>query len=93
MDEQFEALGKSRSRITDLAIQHGPGVLQEPSPVLRVSALAGSSVNLDVRPWVAVADHGPVGGELNRSILERFRRQDISIPFPQREVRVLGSGS
>jgi small conductance mechanosensitive channel len=59
----------------------------------QLEALADSSVNLDVRPWVAVADHGAAGGELNRSILERFRRQDISIPFPQREVRVLGSRS
>jgi len=74
-------------------LRANPRVLQEPSPVLRVSPLADSSVNIDVRPWVAVADYGAAGGELNRSILESFRRQGISIPFPQREVRVLGSGS
>jgi len=27
---------------------------------------------------------------LNRSLLETFRARDISIPFPQREVRLLG---
>jgi small conductance mechanosensitive channel len=66
-------------------------VLQEPAPVLRVSALADSSVNIDVRPWVAVPDYGAAGGELNRAILESFREHGISIPFPQREVRLLGN--
>jgi small conductance mechanosensitive channel len=66
-------------------------VLQDPSPVLRVSALADSSVNIDVKPWVAVADYGAAGGEINRAILEAFRQRGISIPFPQREVRLLGS--
>jgi small-conductance mechanosensitive channel len=30
---------------------------------------------------------------MDEQLLEGFRRQDISIPFPQREVRVLGSRS
>jgi len=72
-------------------LRANPRVLQEPSPVLRVSALADSSVNIDVKPWVAVADYGAAGGELNRAILEAFRQRGISIPFPQREVRLLGN--
>lgn len=72
-------------------LQANPRVLQDPAPVLRVSALADSSVNIDVKPWVGVADYGAAGGELNRAILEAFRQRGISIPFPQREVRLLGS--
>jgi len=82
-------IGEAIATIEQL-LRANPRVLQEPSPVLRVSALADSSVNIAVRPWVAVADYGPASGELNRAILESFRQGGITIPFPQREVRLLG---
>jgi small conductance mechanosensitive channel len=44
-----------------------------------------------VRPWVAAQDFGPAQGEVNQAILEKFRERGISIPFPRREVRLLGS--
>ena len=65
-------------------------VLQEPAPVIRIVTLADSAVNIAVRPWVAVPDYGPVTGEINRASAEVFARAGISIPFPQREVRLLG---
>ena len=65
-------------------------VLQEPAPVVGVSQLADSSVNISVMPWVTVPDFVPAGAEINRAILETFRTQGIAIPFPQREVRLLG---
>lgn len=65
--------------------------LAEPKPYVHVTALADSSVNIAVRPWVNVADHPEATGELNRSLLEAFRARGISIPFPQREVRLLGN--
>lgn len=68
-------------------------VLQEPAPVVGVSQLADSSVNISVMPWVAVSDFVPAGAEINRAILETFRAQGIAIPFPQREVRMLGASA
>lgn len=73
-------------------LRSNPRVLQEPSPVVQVVTLADSSVNIGVRPWVSVPDYALAIGELNRSVLETFRQQGISIPFPQREVRLLDSG-
>ena len=66
-----------------------PRVLKDPDPVVRVSLLANSSINIAVKPWVNVPDFGPVGGEVNKAIVEEFRARKISIPFPQREVRML----
>ena len=83
-------IGEAISTIEQL-LRANDRVLQEPSPVLRVSALADSSVNIAVRPWVGVTDYGAAGGEINRAILEAFRQRGISIPFPQREVRLLGN--
>jgi small conductance mechanosensitive channel len=68
-----------------------PRVLPEPKPVIGVTMLADSSINVTARPWVPVQDYTPATLELNRSIVERFRERGIAIPFPQREVRVLDS--
>jgi small conductance mechanosensitive channel len=70
-------------------LKGNPRVLQEPAPVVRIVTLADSSVNIVIRPWVAVPDHGPVTGEVYRAVAEAFRAREIDIPFPQREVRLL----
>jgi small conductance mechanosensitive channel len=68
-------------------------VLQEPAPVVRVRVLADSSIYLDVKPWVNVPDYGPAVGEINKALVEEFRVRNISIPFPQREIRLLNSAA
>lgn len=66
-----------------------PLVLKEPAPFLQVHALADSSVNIAVKPWVQAADHARAVGDINKAVLEAFRGRGIVIPFPQREVRML----
>jgi small conductance mechanosensitive channel len=68
-------------------------VLKDPAPAIGVAALADSSVNLAIKPWVGVADFGPAAVEINQAILEQFRARQIEIPFPQREVRLLNGES
>jgi len=80
-------------RVVDEVLAANPRVLKDPTPVVRVIALADFSVNIAVRPWTAVVDAGIGASELNRAILEAFRAKGIQIPFPQREVRMLGSGN
>jgi small conductance mechanosensitive channel len=77
------------STIRDL-VQANPHVLAEPTPVIQVITLADSAVQIAVKPWVAVADYGTVAGELNLSLVEQLRQRGISIPYPQREVRLIG---
>jgi small conductance mechanosensitive channel len=68
-----------------------PCVLQDIAPVIGVSLLADSSVNIAIKPWVSVKDFGPAAREVNKAVLETFRARGISIPLPQREVRMLGA--
>ncbi len=75
--------------ISDL-VRANPRVLKEPVPVIQVDALADSAVQIAVKPWVAVSDYGLVAGELNLSLIEELRRRGIGIPYPQREVRLIG---
>jgi small conductance mechanosensitive channel len=65
-------------------------VLADPAPIVGVATLGDSAVQVAVRPWVAAEDFGAVGGELNVALVERLRRDGIAMPYPQREVRLLG---
>lgn len=65
-------------------------VLGDPPPVVQVSSLADSAIVIAIRPWVAVGDFAAARGELNREVVETLRSRQVSIPFPQREVRLLG---
>jgi small conductance mechanosensitive channel len=67
-------------------------ILRDPPPFLHATQLADSAVVLSVKPWVAVPDFGDATGEITRSILETFRTRGIQMPYPQREVRLLGQG-
>jgi small conductance mechanosensitive channel len=75
--------------IRDLVLAN-PRVLADPTPVIQVITLADSAVQIAIKPWVAVADYGTVAGELNLSLVEQLRQRGIGIPYPQREVRLIG---
>ncbi|MFT6640696.1 MAG: small conductance mechanosensitive channel, partial [Flavobacteriaceae bacterium] len=51
-----------------------------------VLALADSSVNLAVRPWVGSADYWPLHFDLHEKIKQRFDEEGIEIPFPQMDI-------
>ncbi|HEY1170808.1 MAG TPA: mechanosensitive ion channel domain-containing protein [Verrucomicrobiae bacterium] len=70
-------------------LEANPRVLKDPAPVVGVSSLGDSAINIVVKPWVSVANYVAAGAELNLAIVEEFRRSNISIPFPQREIRIL----
>jgi small conductance mechanosensitive channel len=67
-----------------------PQVLQQPAPLIQVAALADSSINIAIRPWVSVEAFATVAGDINQAIVASFREGGIVIPFPQREIRLLG---
>jgi small conductance mechanosensitive channel len=75
-------------KATEEVLRASPRVLKDPAPVARVVKLADSCVVIAAAPWVAVPDYGVAGGELHQAILEAFRRRNIAIPFPQREIRM-----
>ncbi len=70
-------------------LRQNPRVLLEPAAVVGVTTLADSSIQIAVQPWVQVPDYGPATTEINKAIVENFRTREISIPFPQREIRIL----
>src|SRR5204863_352869 len=80
-------LAETLATIRDI-LSRNPRILKDPAPVVGVTMLADCSINIAVKPWTTVADCGPAKAELYQAIVQRFRERNISIPFPQREVRI-----
>ena len=76
--------------IQDLLAAH-PKILRDPEPFIRVLTLADSSVRIAICPWTTVSDYYSTSGDITQAVLESFRERGITIPFPQREVRLLGT--
>jgi small conductance mechanosensitive channel len=68
-------------------------VLQDPAPLIAVSELGDSSVNLVVRPWCKKEDYWALRFHLNRTIKEQLEAAGCSIPFPQTDVHLHQVGS
>lgn len=65
-----------------------PKVLEDPAPLVKVLALADSSVNFAVRPWVNAADYWDVYFDLTENAKLALDEAGIEIPYPhQVEIR------
>ena len=75
------------------AVSKHPGVLQDPEePDLELRSFGDSGINFGLEFWIEGIDDGKnrISADLMMIIWEVLRDNDISIPFPQREVRILG---
>lgn len=84
-------LDKVRRTIEEL-VAADDRILDEPEATIAVSALAESSVNFVVRPWVKTVDYWAVMFALTEAIKKRFDKEGISFPFPQRDVHIYKQG-
>ena len=81
---------KAETVLTEIISSHDK-VLEDPAPVVRLHTLNESSVDFIVRPWVRTDDYWDVYWDVTRAVKLRFDEEDISIPFPQRDVHVYRS--
>jgi small conductance mechanosensitive channel len=80
-------LRKAKQLLEDM-LKNDPRVLPEPAASVKVSALADSSVNFNVRPWVNSADYWNVYWDLLETVKLTFDEQGIGIPYPQMDVHI-----
>ncbi|MGF1611059.1 MAG: mechanosensitive ion channel family protein [Kiloniellales bacterium] len=65
-------------------------VLGEPPPQVMVTKLADSSVNLNLRCWTQASNYWALLFDLNKRAKETVEAAGCTIPFPQREMRIVG---
>jgi len=78
--------------MTELAQEH-PRVLREPEPTAHVINLAESGIDVELGFWIEDPERGSqnVRSDVSVAILREFQARGIEIPYPQREVRLLGA--
>jgi len=80
-------IDKARAAIKAV-LKEVPGILETPAPDIFVSEMADSSVNFAVRPWCRPADYWGVYFGVTEGIKKKFDAENITIPFPQRDVHI-----
>jgi small conductance mechanosensitive channel len=78
---------KAEKVLNEIVDSHSK-ILEDPEPVVRLHALGESSVDFVVRPWVKTEDYWDVYWDITRAVKMRFDEEEISIPFPQRDVHI-----
>ncbi len=79
---------KAKKIIFDVVKSDGR-IYLDPEPFCKVDSLKESSVSLTLRAWCDTEDYWDVYFYLLENIFNEFKRNKISIPFNQLEVRVL----
>jgi potassium-dependent mechanosensitive channel len=74
--------------LQECALAH-PGVLHSPEPQVLFRRFGDSSLDFELRAWVADVDTRlHVASDLHQDIDRRSRQAGIEIPFPQRDLHV-----
>lgn len=61
---------------------------KDPEPVIVLSSLGDSSVNITVRVWADTSEFWNITFQLNEQVKKAFDAEGISFPFPQSEVHM-----
>jgi small-conductance mechanosensitive channel len=76
----------------EAAVRH-PRVMAEPAPAVQIKGFGESGIDLMLSVWIPDPEEGfaALQSEIYLEIWQAFKQNNISIPFPQREVRILNA--
>jgi small conductance mechanosensitive channel len=79
---------KKAQQVIENLILNDERILKEPAHTVAVSELGESSVHFVVRPWVNSADYWAVRFDITEKIKLALDKNDITIPYPQRDIHM-----
>ncbi|MHC5354790.1 mechanosensitive ion channel family protein [Myroides sp. LJL115] len=85
----YECNIKDAQDIIKAALAKDVSVLKDPAPLVFVTNLADSSVELNVRIWTNKADYWNTVYRVQQDVKIALDNGNINIPFPQRELHIL----
>lgn len=74
------------------AIEETENVTMDRPPQVGIEDFADSSINIGIRFWAPTNRYFDTRYRANAAIFKALKANDIEIPFPQREVRILEKG-
>lgn len=69
-------------------VESNPDIFKEPAPIIGVSGQGEWSIGIDLKVWCKTQDCQDVKYYLEEQVKLAFDESDITIPFPQMEVRL-----
>ncbi len=84
----YDADIRLAKQIMEEIVEADERILKDPVCVIAVAELADSSVNFNLRPWVASADYWTVRADLLEKIKYAFDERGVGIPYPQMDVHL-----
>ncbi|MFM1896262.1 MAG: hypothetical protein RLZZ385_1336 [Pseudomonadota bacterium] len=72
------------------AVAGVPGLSTARSPLVGIDGFGDSAIELGIRVWARTDQLYEVRYQVNLAVFQALHARGISIPFPQREVRMLG---
>ncbi len=73
--------------LTNVVANHEK-ILTNPEPIIRLAKHGDFSLDYDLKVWVNTFDYWDVLYDLEESVRQEFNKNNIEIPFPQREMLV-----
>ena len=69
-----------------------PRVLKEPAPTALLTGFGDNGINLELMVWIEDPERGKLNlnSDLNLALYKSFSANNIEIPFPQRDIRIVG---
>jgi len=80
---------KKAKEVLQSVVDADERILKTPGVDIFVSAHADSSINILVRPWTNSENYWPVYFGVMEEVKLAFDRENITIPFPQRDVHMI----
>ena len=79
--------------IMEHAAQRHARVLREPAPKVLIKQFSENGIDLELGVWIEDPEEGTgnLVSDLYHEIWREFKQRGVEIPYPQRDVRVLGS--
>jgi len=86
-------LEKAMQIMQEAAIKH-PRVLSDPASEVLVKGFGENGIDLQLSLWIIDPEEGSSSllSQLYLDIWRAFREQGIAIPYPQRDIRIVGGG-
>ena len=88
----YDAALDQALKVVREVVENEKKILNEPEPLVAVTELADSSVNILVRVWVERGNYASTKFGLTKTIKEALDQNGIEIPFPQRVVHMVNQG-
>lgn len=84
-------LERAMELMRNAAMQH-PRVLQDPLPEVQVTGFGENGIDLQLMLWIPDPEEGSGGlkSALYLEIWRAFQQHAISVPYPQRDIRIIG---